>query len=383
MNKTKPKARNLIKEVKKLGIKVSTLKNNKYKNLSKKQFIPSKRNQLSVVQPENVNVNKLTPAKMYKQLQMYQDCYGRALLLPESARNAKIPSLFPQETASIHKHWTIPVTCTAGGLMAGMYDPTLLSDTTSLYSQLYIDTSSTLTLTSADTVGGAINIAMSSGLPINVYSQFRLVSCSITLVPQMSITNAQGTIGGGIYLSATGITPNAVGTTIHYAGDNLSVSSNIDNLPYSTYANVTALESLRMIYFPADPLFEGYCTVNASKSSTYQGSSFIFAWYITGAPTSAKFNVEIYANYEAFPYIGTDSYIPVSSYKGNESTSEVIKKITSDNKLVAMSGAHVSEDLWRMDEYEKNEDEFGYLNKTMAFIKDYGKPLLDIGASFF
>jgi hypothetical protein len=299
-------------------------------------------------QQQNMIASNVSPMDISSRYFAYFDSYARALLFPELCRNAKIPSIFPQETTSIHKHWTIPLTCTSGGQMALTFNPFSFSDTSAALTTLYQDASATLSLTAADTVGGSTGIAMSTGTPINTFANYRLVSCSVILTPQVSLQNAQGTIGSGIYFGQV-FAAGATGSVTHYAGDQLTVSSNIDNLVYYNEANITALQSVRMIYFPADPSYEMYIQVNNSHGQIY-GTDFVFAFYVNGASASAKFNLEIFSNYEMQPFVTTEQYMPTSAYRGNEDSTKVVKSVTSAPAHISQIGSNILGEIESLDE---------------------------------
>jgi len=318
--------------------------------------------------------------KLYRKSQMWQSSYTRAIVIPEAARNSKIPSIFPQPTYSIHKHITIPISTSVNGKAVIAWNPYYLHDTSASYSTFYVNNSSNLNLTSIEAITGYKAVGINYGIPANIVSSYRLVSASIQIVPQMSVTNAQGTIAGGICTYIGQDTRGNLDNTTSYlfAGD-LTVASNVDNLLYFHKASVTELQSLRHIYFPLDPSYETYVPINythgvlGETSTTSSGSDFYFAYYITGTQASASFNVELYINFECLPTALAQSYIPISTYSGTEDQTKVIKSLSNDEKLVAQAASNIDEIINQFDDNESHESSF--LNRSAKFI---GKHLPDI-----
>jgi hypothetical protein len=336
-------------------------------------------------------LNKLNSYKGYaKQAAAYQHSYARSIVVPEFARGSKLPSVFPQPTTSIHKHITIPFTASASGKAAIIWNPFFLSDTTNARSYLAINNSATLTLTSVEATTGYAIQSTIFGIPINTMQSYRLVSASITITPEMSLQTAQGTIGGGIAnynnQNNNGFA-NGGANWFAFAGD-LTIAANVDNLLYFNKANVTALESIRHIYFPFDPSFEDYQPMNLAHNND-SGTDFFFAYYVTGAPAAANFNIELYMNYECIPHPVVQAYLPMDTYEGGENSNTIIKSLSKQEVLLSQVDSNIPKVLNELDQYERQgnyttqksdrdgipqldkESESGWLNRSVSFIGDH------------
>jgi len=322
------------------------------KNKQKRKFKPSGNKKLL----NRLNaLNIRTPKKMMgvpnlksfmNTVTSYQHSYARAVVIPEYAKGAKIPSIFPQPTASLHKHITVPIVTNASGKAAILWNPFFLSDTSYNRTQLLLDNAVGLDLINSELVSGYTAIKTDFGIPINIINTYRLVSASMTIVPQMSIQTAQGSIGGGVYqigsdLSAAGYVAASTGI---FVLPQMTVAANIDNLLYFKKANLTALESIRHIYFPLDPSYEIYVKGNSSHGIN-DPTDFVFAYYITGAPASANFNLELYVNYEYIPNVYAQSFIPMDTYSGNEKPENIVQALSQNEVLTSQAATNINNQL--------------------------------------
>jgi len=380
------------------------IKNKAKKNRRKKETKQIVKGMQNMNFSKNNKKNKKSRGSVKQMLSLateYQHSYARSLITPEFGRGSKIPSIFPQPTTSTHKHLTIPFTASSNGKAAILWNPYFLVDQSTNYSWLAINNSTALTLTSTEVTTGYSPIAMNFGVPANIAQTYRLVSASIRIDPQMSLQTAQGSIGGGIIQytgqAGTGFVPATGGSFL--LGGVGTVSSNIDNSLFFAKANVTALESIRHIYFPFDPSYEMYVPMNVSHSgleggnSTTQASNdFFFAYYITGAPANANFNIEIYVNFEIIPSVIGEAYLPMESYVGEENSSTIIKALSGNEGLVTQIGNNISTQLESLDKKDfprKTKQPYGLTNNTTGglvsdvtgFLMDHGPQLCCLASS--
>lgn len=366
MDRIAKREKRLKKKVNKITKKVKKLKILKIPKGSKKVAMPKVMKQYST----------LSGKELMRRAAAYQHSYARSVVLPEFGSGSKIPSIFPQPTSSSHKHLTIPFTVSANGKAVIAWNPFFLAEAAATKTWLGINNSAGLNLNTVENVTGYTMTATNFGFPNNVVGSYRLVSASISVVPQMSIQTAQGTIAGGIanYDLQNNDGYNN-GTAAFLFGGDLTVAANVDNLLYFKRANVTALESLRHIYFPLDPSYENYVPINKSHGNNSWGTDFFFAYYITGAPNGAAFNLDLYANYEWIPTPIAQSYMPMTSYEGTEDSSTIIKSLAGNSELVAQSGPSLDKEMAELDKYE--DESFiskmgGYAKKAYDFLDQSG-----------
>jgi len=297
----------------------------------------------------------------------------------------------------MHKHMTIPITVNASGKAAIVWQPYYLQETTApAYCSFYVNNSTTLTLTTPETVGGYTPIITNFGLPANIYSSYRLVSASIKIDPQMSLQTAQGSIGGGIAVYANQAGFSSHGSPAFLFSGDLTVASNVDNLLYFNKANITEQQSIRHIFIPLDPSYEIYTPINYphgfSASAIEVNTEFYFAYYITGAPASSSFNVELYANFECMPTPVAEGFVALASYQGGEDSTKIIKSITSHPTVITQSSPSITQLLLEEDNDFSQPQKFNssheksFMNDMSAFISDNGSSLMGLAKtvmSFF
>lgn len=315
----------------------------------------------------------------------YQHSYARAIVVPEHARNAKIPAIFPQPTSSIHKHLTVPITTNASGKAAIIWNPFFLHDNSVTTSWLLVNNAAGLNLNTPEVTTGYTVQAFNCGIPADTIQSYRLVSAAITIIPQMSRIDAKGKIAGGIvnydHQNASGFTSGT--NQFPFAGE-LTVASNIDNLLYFNTANVTDLQSIRHIYFPFDPTYESYTPLNKSHADIAP-TDFFFAYYITGAPANANFNLEIYYNMETIPTPYAQSYMSMENYAGNENSNTIIKSLAGDSILTSQAGDNIPSLLSALDEMEggvKPAIKNDWLDRSIDLITTYGPPIMKSLSAF-
>jgi len=353
------------------------------KNIPKKKMkkLTKDINNLSLKNSKMQRYSKLSRRQLLNKYQSFQMSYARSIVLPEYAREAKIPSIFPQPTASIHKHLTIPFNVSTNGKAVIAWQPYFLQNSTSNYSSLYINNSTTLTLTSPEVTTGYTPINTQFGIPVDTFSNYRLVSAACRIDPQMSLQTASGSIAGGIAVYANQYGSHPIGTNVFLFAGDLTLSSNIDNLLYFNKSNITAQQSMRHIYFPLDPSFEMYTPIGyphgQDSSVGSANTDFYFVYYITGAPANSSFNLELYLNFECIPTPYAEGYISMAPYSGNEDSSKIIKSVTTKPELITQSANNMNNVL-QMEEHDFNN--ISSENSLYTFAKSAGSFLLDHSA---
>jgi len=342
---------------------------------------------------KNVKISNGMPTdyrKIAKQFSSANESYAKALVVPERARNAKIPGLFPVPTNSLNKMVTVPFVVSASGVngvglnsgkAAIVFNPFFCNDSSSLTSWLLINNSSNLTLTTAENTTGYGAYNTSVPIPAGTFNAYRLVSCSFVIKPQMSLQTAQGTIAGGIMTQAGQLTGGyTYGTSGNFVfAGAYTISTNIDNAMYYHKANITELQCTRAVYFPFDPSFENFIPFNVTHSSTntQNADEFYFVYYITGAPSGASFNIEITYNYEFEPNVGNYTADIATSYSGNEIVQNVTRSLAKNVDLVQQTGTEV-DNIAAMEDCDFKESKNGsFFDGAMSFL---GSHMGDIGS---
>jgi len=338
--------------------------------------------------------NSMTTKNMFKQYAAINTSYAKALVVPERATDAKIPGLYPIPTVSYHKRITVPMTVSAAGSnpitgvnsgnAAIIFNPFFVVDGTSTNSWLLLNNSSNLTLLTPEVTYGYTSLPINFGIPAGTFSAYRLVSCSFSIVPQMSLQTAQGTIAGGIMTQTGQITNGYSSTGNSPFSGNFTVASNIDNALYYHRANITALEGTRAIYFPFDPSFENFTPINVTHGATNSnqpgagGDDFYFVYYITGAQSGARFNLEISYNIEFEPNVGNYTADISDSYSGNEVVQNVTRSLAKNKELIQQVSPN-TDMLAAMEDCDFNENNSGtFFDNALSFIGDHSGEIMNI-----
>jgi hypothetical protein len=231
--------------------------------------------------------------------QMLQTNYMDAILSPEYAQSAKVPRQLGKETVALSRHITVPITVNILGNAAILFSPFYLKDDGVSASSLLLNNAATYDGVSTFGVGHTY-IATPLLVPAVNVTDYRLVSASLHVVPQMSLTTSNGKIGGCICDSP--FTEGVVGTTTT-SYQNFATISYLESLRPYAEADVCIPESLRLVWYPYDNNDLCMYDINSKEAATYREN--VLAAYITGAPASAKFNLELFWNFEVTPYPGS------------------------------------------------------------------------------
>jgi hypothetical protein len=319
----------------------------------------------------------------------FRQSYARALVCPEHAENAKIPSIFPLPTVSCRKKLTIPFTASVAGVPAlstnsGKFclawNPFYVNDTSTAFTELFINNSGLLNLNTVENVTGFTATPLNFGVSPGIFNEYRLVSASMSIVPQVAMTSGQGLICGGAY-----VTPqqaNAVANnTQTFIMPEITISSNIDNAMYFSRANVTSLQGLRMVYFPVDPTYESFVPFgNTHGSAGGTHTDFFFVAYGTGLPSGANLTLELTVNYEAIPVLTNQSFLTPITYQGKEDTSAVIKQISSMPELLSQANSDISGMVNATETAEEKiqVEHKGYASSVFDFISSHSGDILNV-----
>ena len=291
-------------------------------------------------------------------------CYLNDLMYPEKCKGVKIPSLMPVPSCSFQLHNSVMLSTNNSGNLAIIFNPFLLVNKDNLVfnpridfnngknfienieyvTSLYVNNSTSLDGRSNNDNFRLVDIGQS--LP-GVYTQYRLVSASITLkyIGRMDVTS--GVIGGAIIFDdpkyigcryTLGIVSpfNTIRVKRSSPNPYLAKYGNFDLAMDSFYHQEnTLLEGIRELYFPIDNSYEEYIkTFDISTPMIMEHSSdgtttfrvedvdnyktgFNFFIYTLGAPRyEDSFKLDIYCNFECLPNSSYLNYLPVSVNSG-------------------------------------------------------------------
>lgn len=311
-----------------------------------------------------------------------KDNYVNALLYPESALQAKLPTLFPIPSTAFQMHFTtnvLPNGGSAGGNFAWTWNPFFLQDTSIAgYTTFFLNVDLTLNGNAGNDNFLVTPIGYNQ-IPATIYGSYRVVSASVVVSYIGKMDSVSGVLGIGIGLNNQGVAPP---TTIAPATGKDSNSllfgtfSQVDNLYF--HERTQAANGLRAIYFPIDDKYTYFLPLlNASGpgsvaniANTYN-SGFYFAGYGSGLPaTGGTVRFDFYVNYECLVQPQFNNFIP--STPSNSSSVDVIKTagdlIASNNDLVVKAGSEIP------GQKNLNIGTGGYLSK----IVNEGNPVLDM-----
>ncbi len=259
--------------------------------------------------------------------------YLQALFSPEYAINPKVPHQLSKETISLSRHITVPITANVLGNAAILFSPFLLKDDATTISALYVN--NTATYDGVSTFGtGYTALATPQQIPANNVAAYRLVSAAMHIVPQMSLTTATGKIGGCVtdFL----LNPTTVGLTVGTWNTAATIAYLETLRPYAE-ADVCVPESLRLVWYPYDINDLAMYDINYPQpgSNSILERENVMAAYITGAPASAKFNLELFWNFEVTPVPGSILSGMGTYCMENVDPIDELKKFKSQPKAIA------------------------------------------------
>ncbi len=226
--------------------------------------------------------------------------YTKALISPETCVDAKVPRQLSQATVSLFRHITVPTTANALGNASIVWSP--------FYLQADGTTNTTLLINNVPTYDGISTfgtghqgVQTAFQLPANNVDDYRLVSASLHVVPQIPLMNSNGKIGGAVVSNV--FTQITSGTSTN-AYSNLATIANLESYKPYAEADVCIPESLRLVWFPHDVNDLAMYTLGQVDDGSQTRENLLVA-YIVGAPAGAKFNLELFLNFEVTPIPGS------------------------------------------------------------------------------
>jgi len=283
-----------------------------------------------------------------------KDSYVNSLLYPESALNAKLPTLFPIPSTAFQMHFTYlanpTYTAPNNGNFAWTWNPFFLQDAGAgaPLSTFFFDSSSALTGAIA---GDAAFFAIPLGynqIPAGIYGSFRVVSASIVVSYVGKMDSVSGVLGVGVGLNNQGIASPGVIAANDIPSNIFSNFAQVDNLYF--HERTQAANGLRAIYFPIDDKYTYFLPLNTGASgpgstlTNCYNTGFYFAGYAQGLPLNGgAVRFDFYVNYECLVQPQFNNFIPSTpSQAGNV---DVIKTagdlINASPELVVKPGSEI------------------------------------------
>jgi hypothetical protein len=329
----------LTKKMKDIGIKVIKPKNKKKKITTVKAA--KKRYKIGT---NNFIARKLGSRQIKKFSRVIPKTtkvcseYYNALINPERALAPKVPGQFLTATCTLKRHITVSVTANAGGKICVLWQPFNLFDDANALSGLGVQNNVSYD-GATNFTGGLLAQTVKFGVPASNVLDYRLVSASIVLQPQVSINTAQGKFGGASIPFAAANA--AVGSQVT-ASTAVQTFSNIENYSFYAEADVCQFESLRCIYTPLDVHdLELYPINSGALPNTNEEATFI--GFGTGLPASCPINIELYYNFEVTPASGSILVGSDSMNADFESAQTTVGLVKLNPSLICMptkSGTH-------------------------------------------
>lgn len=244
-----------------------------------------------------------------------------------------MPGQFGKQTISKHVHATIKTTTNILGNISIIFSPYYYHDDATTYTGFLVNNVATYDGVSVFGTGHQY-IATPMSTPSGNVSEYRLVSASMQIVPQVAPLNATGKLGGGV--TDQGFTANTVGTNSN-TYNNLATFSIVNNIMPYAEADACDIQSLRLVWRPCDNLDFGMYDINEPNNqggvSIYRET--LLVAYGTGFPATTNLNVELYWNFEYVPLPGSIN-TGCGTYCGSsDNPADILKKNLLNSALWA------------------------------------------------
>jgi len=251
--------------------------------------------------------------------------YLKSLLQPHLRLDAKVPQSIPMPSASFQIKDKFLVTLNATGNAAVAWNP------------FYLSTANTFVLGVNNNVGligtAASNFFLSTAsallLPFAIYSQYRLVSASLSGRYLGSKLNAAGRIDCSTDYSGTAVAPQAPTVAIAEYQKYGNFSQIQNAYFYDSIANSDDA-TVGVNWFPTDDQMRAFKAIGTINND----SPILLLACIGGQASVPALEVTIVANFEALVENEFTDYIPTTTYKGSIKAREAAK-IMIDNAIIS------------------------------------------------
>jgi hypothetical protein len=336
--------------------------NRKNKTFNKKKQPKSKKTKIKTI--------IRTRPKIRLMRQPTMSAYEKTLMYPEMGAISRVPHNYGDASLLIARHITVAVKTDSSGNLAVVYNPYTLidnsftSNNTTGIGNFYITSTNNASITGVYDPSIVTNMRfvsqqVSYGINFNTITQYRLVSCAMTLRPMVNILNLSGTIYGAV-------TPMTFAAPIAF---NTAASVNLpDNITSNSAANQVLLTNItqpryhcegspnfgtysRLVWTPMDDLdlvFNGIDSNVRSVTPGYsQETGFFFVctgFTVNGTAAVVNLVADIYANYEVIPAGGSTLAGLESCKPDNTDPSIVLSRIKTkvENLAAPVRGDYTS-----------------------------------------
>jgi len=225
--------------------------------------------------------------------------------------HSQIPRQFGISTIPLCRHVTLSVTANALGNIFIAWTPYHLADNTNANTSLIVNNSAGYDgASSLGTTPFATYQTYSYTLPAGSVQTYSLVSACMFIQPQSNWSTITGKLGMASVKAPDNA--GAPGSSSSYANTlAYQTFGNIELMPHYAEANLQNSESGLLRYTIADVHDLEKFTINDisdPSATSYPNETQLLA-YATGCPASAKFNIELFMNYEV-------TCIPGSAFSG-------------------------------------------------------------------
>ena len=297
--------------------------------------------------------------------------YLDALRFPEVAINAKIPRLIPNPTASFRFKHSITLTPNANGCFWFAFNPTFLGTPSGTGSTFITQTAAALDGVTPVTTATYVGADISQNIPA-LYSNYVLVSGSIIVRMDESITNSKGRQGGGITRDKNLIVNIGPTQTVNASVSRYTKFDLVDQLKYSMLTQ--AVDGLRMLYFPPDDNFLAFKDVTDPL-----GTIPAFGWIVYGQGLPSTPNcvrIDVFLNFEAEPDPVYSSLIPTTLPPETPDQVNPSIKAVKDKPMMRAKDYEAMQ-IGPMDKSRKNA---GFLDTIKDFSGAFLPSLTDMAA---
>jgi len=265
-----------------------------------------------------------------KSLGPKMDIYDRSLFYPELMLKTRIPRQFGTPSLPFSRHFVIPATVNVLSNCFFAFQPYWLSDNTATFTTLYLNNNATYDGNTTLGLNQGALLTMPFNLPAGNVQSFSLVSASMIIQPQGNWTTITGICGLGNMLLPLQVGV-AGGAPAGYNSLPLQTFSNINEVPNFLEVNLQQSQSARILYTAADIKdFDKYAINGAEPANELEQT---FIGYITGAPASMKFNIEIYLNFEVTATT-TSAFIGMAETTKSMHDPQLMHHFITNNNLV-------------------------------------------------
>lgn len=219
--------------------------------------------------------------------------YRLSLMEPSIHTGQRIPSEFPQASATASLRFNFNITPNASGRFLYIVDP--FRRDSNVYNASTLDGLS---------VSGAATVR-ASAVSATFIDMFRIVSCEL----KATYTGQLQTLAG--YLTGA--------TASNYSGTNQNIFFNFENIENSqNKLSVSPLNGIRLLYVPNDPSMIDYFTPASYDAGTSPAvNKYLMIIYGEGLPATSCIRIDYSLNIEYLSRLDIREYIP--HYMSNNS----------------------------------------------------------------